>query len=80
MGFVIFMALPFLGLAALFSIILLYKLIRGLKAIQAPWRYVAGLVGALLAASSILPPLYVGFWIAVTLCYLAAEACRSLLG
>jgi hypothetical protein len=79
MGFVVFIALPLVGLAALFSIILLYRLFCSLKMVQARWRHIVVLVGLLTAAPSILAILYIGFWVAVSLGHLIISVFRSFL-
>jgi len=58
--FIFFVAGPFLLLAASFSIILLFKLIRELKSVRAKWRYLVGSVGVILATPSIIAILSMG--------------------
>jgi hypothetical protein len=60
MGGVCFFALPFLILAAIFSVIVLYKLICGLKSVQTHWRYLLGCIGVILAIPSIFAVLLLG--------------------
>ena len=60
-GGVVLLALPFLVMAAIFSVILLYRLIRGLKGIEVRRRYIIGFIGVLIAAPSIFAALYVCF-------------------
>ena len=79
MGVVLFFGLPFLILAALFSIILLYKLTRKLKSVRAKWRYLVFCIGVILAIPSILAVLLIGINIALILLSLTIHICRELL-
>ena len=79
MGVVVFFALPLLILAAFFSIILLYKLIRKLKSVRAKWRYLVGCIGVILTVPSILAVLFIGINLGFTLLFVAIHICRDLL-
>ena len=79
MGGVVFFAVPLLILAAFFSIILLFKLILGLKSIRAKWRYLLGCIGIFLAIPSILAVLLIGINLGFTLLFVAIHICRDLL-
>ena len=79
MGGVVFFAVPFLILAALFSIIFLYKLIRKLKSVRAKWRYLVGCIGVILTVPSILAVLLIGIYYVFGLCFVAIQMFRDLL-
>jgi len=73
MGFVIFSALPFLGLAMVFTIVLLSRLIRGLKTVRAWWRYPILFIGIILTIPSLLAIILVGVTFLIEICFLAVE-------
>lgn len=79
MGVVVFFALPFLILAAFFSIILIYNLIRKLKSVRAKWRYLVGCIGVILTVPSILAVLFIGIYYIFGLCFVAIQMFRDLL-
>jgi len=78
MGGVMCFALPFLILAAYFSIILLHRLIRGLKAVRAKWRYLVGFFGVILAIPSILAVILMVINIVFAFCFAAIYTFRKM--
>ena len=79
MGVVVFFALPFLILTAFFSIVLLHKLIRGLKSVRAKWRYLIVFIGVILTIPSILAVLIIGIYYVFGLWFIAIHMWRELL-
>lgn len=79
MGGVLFFAVPFLILAAFFSIILLYKLIHKLKSIRAKWRYIVGCIGVILTIPSILAVILIGISYFFGLFFVAIQMFRDFL-
>jgi hypothetical protein len=78
-GMLLYLVLPFSGVAGFFSAILVYRLIRGLKSVQTQWRYLAGFMGVVLAIPNIVAGLLIGTVSVIITCFIAKDRCRDLL-
>jgi hypothetical protein len=79
LGFIIFCGLPFLGGAAVFSIILVIKLFRELKSVRAKWRYLVGFTGVVLTIPSVSGVVLVCINLGIFFIYAAFQMCKELL-